>query len=230
MTKHLFGSKAEMRVELAQAMRQTSYNSWATFSRQMNLPFKQLKPFWRFLTNDMRKSMLEIGQKLTEQGTDSRKNTELLVNSYEISGPLGSYDPKLVVDEADLYDKLNDPNCTLSEKWKKKSIKASDEINDKVTTPYKPRKKATSILARIRLDGDQCKNRADRRRDVMNRLQQLREELTRTFRLLYGVDFGMAVGLRYWMDGEVMITWHDIILITLYVCKKFYLTPKCSFF
>ena len=92
-------------------------------------------------------------------------------------------------------------------------------MNDRITAPYKPSKKATSILARIRLDGDQCKNCADRRRDVMRSLQQLREELTRTFRLLYGIDFGMTVGLRYWEDGEVMITWHDIVLITLHACN-----------
>ena len=63
--------------------------------------------------------MIEIGQKFTEQGSADRKSTDLLADSYDISGPIGSQGPKLVVDEDGAYDKLNDQKSHLAKGGRK---------------------------------------------------------------------------------------------------------------
>ena len=60
-----------------------------------------------------------------------REELEKKVNSYDLTGPLGSQDPQLPVSTKLLKQKLNDPISGLAVVWKKRNIQ---KWNDTLTS------------------------------------------------------------------------------------------------
>ena len=108
MVSNLFKSKAEMRRLLA--LKKTAYNSWSEYSRMMNMPFGQLKVFWRYLDSAGKKMLVDSAKASTTEGTKEWERLRNTVNSYQPTGPLGSQGPSIPIDLKDLESKLLGPD------------------------------------------------------------------------------------------------------------------------
>ena len=112
----------EERNEKATESKKTVYNSRSEYSRLMNLPFGQLKIFWRYLDDSSKSMLLRSAEASTKEGTKEWNRIRDTVNSYEPTGPLGSQDPLLPVNVKDLESKLLGEDDKLRNLWKKANI------------------------------------------------------------------------------------------------------------
>ena len=185
MVSALFQSKNEMRRQLS--LKKTVYNSWSEYSRLMNLPFGQLKVYWRYLDDTSRNMLLKSAEASSREGTKEWNRIRDTVNSYEPTGPMGSQDPLLPVNTKDLESKLLGEDDKLRNLRKKTNIYDWAVEQGRVKKPFKPSKRAASTVARLRMPGERCSSCASIRAEMFGKLKSLREELRTHFELLTSV-------------------------------------------
>ena len=98
------------------------YNSRTSFCKQMRLPFPQGRKFWKFLGDGAKSLFLEDAESDTARGPAKRELLEGEVNSYRLTGPLGSQDPLFPVITKLLKKNLNEDGPDISDAWKKRNI------------------------------------------------------------------------------------------------------------
>ena len=86
------------------------------------MPFREGNQFWRLLGREAEKFFLEDARIDAEDAATANAAVRNKVNTYHLSGPLGSQDPRVPVNVKKLHAELNDPESSLKEQWGKKNI------------------------------------------------------------------------------------------------------------
>ena len=211
MVDDVFGSKTLMRHTLS--LKQTMYNSWTSYAKAMKLSFQELRQFWRYLDDHSGNTFLKMSQKDTKEGRLLKRKIERKLAAYKTTGPIGSSDPIQPIDTAHLHSMLNLPNGDLSERWKKTNIEVLNKKLNCAEKEFRPSNRASSLLYRTRIPGDRCIKCTSARTDALASLLPFRVEVKRMFKELFGVDYGMTIGIFYAEGSSLPPEWFDVILV-----------------
>ena len=179
------------------------YNSWSVYAKKMRMSFRELRYFWPFSDDRLKHMLLEDPKVETDALRKQRRKLQKKVNAYKVLGPLGSNDHGLPANVNDLHGKLNTNPSPLAQKWKKRTIGKRFKMIDRGVDAHTPSRKALACHARTRTRGEKCKSCDAFRSNQMAKLRPLRIEIRTSFSELYGVDYGMTIGLLF--GGECAI-------------------------
>ena len=116
----MFKSKKLMRRELS--AKETIYNSFSFFAKEMQLPFKQAKDLWGYLASENQKTFAAYAGAETLHSRVKRKQLKSRVDDYPLTGPLGSQDPILPISLGSLHGTLNEPNGEMGGSGKETAL------------------------------------------------------------------------------------------------------------
>ena len=135
------------------------------------------------------------------------------VNSYEPLGPLGSNDPVLPINVAHLHGRLNAESDGLSRSWKQSAVDRWFKTLDRGSDLYTPSRRSLACQSRTRSFGQKCKSCHSYRSKVLSILRPLRDEIKRMFDELFGIDYGMTIGIFFGKDSGIGTKWFDVVTI-----------------
>ena len=99
--------------------KETIYNSFSFFAKEMHMPPKQAKHLWPHLATENQKTFTTFAGTETLSSTIKRKNPKSRVGKYQPTGPLGSHGQILPISLGNLHGVLNEPKGKMKDKWKR---------------------------------------------------------------------------------------------------------------
>ena len=108
MVTKMFKSKKLTRRELS--AKETIYNSFSFFAKEMQLPFKQSKNLWGYLARENQKTFAAYAGAETLCSRAKRKQLKSRVGDYPLIGPLGPQGPILPISMGNIHGAFNEPN------------------------------------------------------------------------------------------------------------------------
>ena len=97
----------------------TVYNSRIAFCKNIRMPLKEGRLFWRLLGKEAKGLFLDPASEGTVIDAETKHSFKERVNTYPIFGPLGSQGPKIPVNVKEMRGILNDETSSMSGDWKK---------------------------------------------------------------------------------------------------------------
>ena len=151
-------------------------------------------------------------------------------HAYKELGPLYSNDPILPVNVTDLHSELNTKSTGLSRRWTKTTLDNWFKTLDRCEDTYAPSRRALACQSMTRAFGEKFQRCAAFRTKELAKLSPLRTELERMSIELYGVDYGMTIGLMIGTDPAADVKWFDVVAVTVSFATRitrgnFYISP-----
>ena len=140
--KKLLTSKKLMRRE--HSSKETIYNSFSFFDKEIRLPSKQAKHLWGHLSAENQKTFVTFAGAETLPSRIKRKKLKTRVGDYPLTAPLGSQDPILPISLDNLHGSLNETKGEMKDKWGKKPLYNWATKFDAQQKAYKPFRRAAA--------------------------------------------------------------------------------------
>ena len=135
------------------------------------------------------------------------------MNAYKTLDPLGRNDPVLPISVRHLHGRLNAESDDLSRKWKKATIDNWRMTLDRGADAYTASRRALACQSRTRSYGQKCKACDSYRSKLLTKIRPLRGEIKRMFNAVFGIDYGVTVGIFFGKGSGVGAKWFDVVAI-----------------
>ena len=193
--------------------RKTSYNSWSFYAKVLKKSSQALKKFPPYLGDKSKAFFLDLGKEMGDYSAKQWGELRGRLRNYELTGPLYSQYPSLAVCVKDYHNKLNGgKEIGLSNRWEKRNLaQRYSRLDERAESP-KPTKHGANALTRVLYHGENSTRCKVDRQKGMAKMRQLRAELKGRFREMFGVNYGLTVGL---FMKELVVVRIEIIRMTL---------------